>query len=386
MDGQRRRYQSGRRQACSRRALIRLAVQRVVLDTGEVGEFESRPRVKVLVTGGAGYIGASVASACLDAGHTPIILDDLSAGVHAFTSGRQFFAGDVADGAVLAEVFAAHPDIAAVVHCAAQAVVPESVAHPLEYYHSNVAKTVELVEQVARHGCRRVLVSSSAAVYGPAAGPAVSESSPLAPASPYARSKVMVEQVLADAAAAGVLRAIALRYFNPIGADPKLRTGQQAREPGAVLGRLLAAQRGAGPFIIAGTDWPTRDGTGLRDYVHVWDVARAHVRALERFDDVPSRNGFVAVNIGTGAGTTVRELIRAFEAVTGEPLPVCEGPRRPGDVAGAYARVDRADRLLHWHAQLSVSDGIRDTLSWRRVRDAVLNGARRGGAGAAKGA
>ena len=331
--------------------------------------------MKVLVTGGAGYIGASVASACLDAGHMPIILDDLSAGVHAFTAGRPFFAGDVADAAVLAEIFAAHPDIDAVVHCAAQAVVPESVAHPLEYYHSNVAKTVEMVEQLARYGCERVLVSSSAAVYGPTADLAVSESSPLAPASPYARTKVMVEQVLADAAAAGVLRAMALRYFNPIGADPKLRTGQQAREPAAVLGRLLAARRGAGPFVITGTDWPTRDGTGLRDYVHVWDLARAHVRALERFDDVPSPDGFLAVNVGTGAGTTVRELVSAFEAVTGAPLPVREGPRRPGDVAGAYARVDRARQLLHWQAELSVTDAIRDALSWRRVRDTVLAGA-----------
>ncbi|TAM81158.1 MAG: UDP-glucose 4-epimerase GalE [Jatrophihabitans sp.] len=327
--------------------------------------------MKILITGGAGFIGSTIASACLDAGHLPVVVDDLSTGVLPFVAGRVFYCGDIADPALLRRVLAEHPDIAATVHCAAHIVVPESVADPLRYYRNNVAKTVDLLQSLTDGGCRRVLFSSSASIYGRTADFGVDEDCPLEPASPYARTKAMMEQVLADTAATGRVAALSLRYFNPIGADPRLRTGLQIRRPSHALGRLLDAARDGTAFTITGTDWPTRDGSGLRDYIHVWDLARAHVRALERFDVVvPS--GYRALNVGTGTGTTVRELVAAFEQVTGAGLPVREGPPRPGDVAGAYARVGRAQQALGWRAELSITDGIRDALAWLEVRDAVL--------------
>ena len=183
----------------------------------------------------------------------------------------------------------------------------------------------------------------------------------------------MVEQLLADAAAGGAVRALALRYFNPLGADPRLRTGQQVSEHGAVLSRLLAAYYAGTPFTITGTDWPTGDGTAIRDYVHVWDVARAHVAALERFDSVlAGANRFEVLNIGTGRGTTVRELVALFaDAVDGE-LTVTEGPPRPGDALGCYAVVDRIRDRLGWRAELTIGQAIRDALAWDARRAQVL--------------
>jgi UDP-glucose 4-epimerase len=330
-------------------------------------------RVKVLITGGAGFIGSTIASACLDEGHEPIILDDLSTGVASFVRDRPFYRGDIADAALLGRIFDDHPDLAATVHCAAHIVVPESVAEPLHYYRNNVANTVDLLGNLVAHGCRRVLFSSSAAIYGRTADFGVDEDAPVVPNSPYARTKAMMEQVLADTAATGRLRALALRYFNPIGADPRLRTGLQTLAPTHALGRLLEAQRTGTPFTITGTGWPTRDGTGIRDYIHVWDLARAHVRALERFDEVVPA-GYRVLNVGTGTGTTVRELLAAFEAATGYQPAVQEGPPRPGDVAGAFARVERAHQALQWRAELSITDGIRDAIRWLQVREAVLAG------------
>ncbi len=329
--------------------------------------------MKVLVTGGAGFIGSTVASACLDAGITPVVLDDLSAGRREFTAGRSAYIGDVADHRLLDRILDEHPDIAATVHCAARIVVPESVADPLGYYRSNVAKTVELVDHLQARGVDRFVFSSSASIYLPDDDLTVDEDSALAPSSPYARTKAMVEQVLADAAVAYPLRVVSLRYFNPIGADPQLRTGLQSPSPSHALGKLLQAYESGAPFTITGTSWATRDGTGLRDYIHVWDLARAHVAALQRFDQVvPGERGASVVNLGTGRGTTVRELVAAFEAVVGEPIEVVEAHPRPGDVIGCYTRSDRAARLLGWRTELSEADGVRDALAWARRRPEVL--------------
>lgn len=330
--------------------------------------------MKILITGGAGFIGSTVASASIDAGHVPVILDDLSAGAEAFAAGRIFHRGDVADGALLDEIFSVHPDIAAVVHCAAHIVVPESVVDPLQYYRNNVCKTIELVAHLHRLGARRLLFSSSASIYAPGVDFAVDESSMIEPQSPYARTKAIVEQILADAAAAGVIRALSLRYFNPIGADPRLRSGQQRREPTHAMGRLLSSYEQRRPFTVTGTSWPTRDGSGIRDYIHVWDLARAHVAAVERFDRVVTEpSGFQAINVGTGLGTTVRELVRAFEEATGSQLDVRDGPRRPGDVVGAYARVHKAASVLEWRSELSIVDAVRDAMAWSRIKDEVLD-------------
>jgi UDP-glucose 4-epimerase len=326
--------------------------------------------MKVLVTGGAGYIGSTVCSALLDRGIQPVILDNLVTGREQFTEGRVFYQGDIADGALIDEVFSAHPEIGAVIHCAALIVVPESVDNPLRYYRENVSKTVDLLEHLKRNGCSRVLFSSSASMYKPGSDFAVDESSAIEPTSPYARTKFMVEGILGDVAAAGQFRAISLRYFNPIGADPKMRTGLQTRNPSHALGKMIVAWEAGETFTITGVDWPTRDGTGIRDYIHVWDLALAHVQAVVRFDEIlppDGKHGYEAINLGTGNGTTVRELVAAFNAVVGGDLPVAEAPPRLGDAAGAFTRSTRAATRLEWEAQLSIEDGIRHSLEWRTI-------------------
>lgn len=321
--------------------------------------------MKVLVTGGAGYIGSTVATACIEAGMEVVILDDLSRGLRAFGDGRNLYEGDIADAALLDRLLSDHPDIDAVVHCAARIVVPESVADPLGYYDTNVGKTIVLLRRLRDAGIQRIVFSSSASVYQGESGEGVDEAGVLAPSSPYATTKAMVEQILSDAAAAGDFRAIALRYFNPIGADPQLRTGLQNPRPSHALGKIMQAHAEGEPFAITGTDWATRDGSGLRDYIHVWDLALAHVAAVQRFDDVVSADRpYRVINLGTGDGVTVRELVAAFERVTGETLPVVEAARRPGDQAGAFAIVDRAAAELDWRAVRSVDDGVRDALAW----------------------
>ncbi|WP_228479946.1 UDP-glucose 4-epimerase GalE [Microbacterium abyssi] len=321
--------------------------------------------MKALITGGAGYIGSSVATACLEAGIDTVILDDLSTGRRDFGEGRNLYVGDIADRELFELIVDDHPDIDVVVHCAARIVVPESVADPLGYYDSNVGKTITLLHNVRNAGIARVVFSSSAAVYLGEGGGGVDESAPVAPSSPYATTKSMVESILSDAAQAGDIRAIALRYFNPIGADPRLRTGLQSRTPSHALGKIMLAREAGEPFTITGTDWPTRDGSGLRDYIHVWDLALAHVAAMQRFDAVaPASDPFQTINVGTGDGVTVRELVAAFERVTREPMPVVEVDRRPGDQAGAFAIVDRAVEQLEWKSQRSIDDGVRDALAW----------------------
>lgn len=334
--------------------------------------------MKVLIAGGAGFIGSTIASACLDEGLTPIILDNLSTGRPEFARGRAFYQGDIDDAELLDKIFAEHPEIGVVVHCAALIVVPESVAQPLRYYQENVSKSVQFLEHVLRNGCDRFLFSSSAAIYRPGPDLSVDETSPLEPTSPYARTKAVMEYVLEDCARAYPLRVISLRYFNPIGADPRMRTGLQAPQPTHALGKLIDAARSGTAFEVTGTAWPTRDGSGVRDYVHVWDLAQAHVRALTRFDAILPAGGdcrYRAVNLGTGAGTTVRELVSAFESVLGRQVPVREAPARPGDVIGSYTRSDRARTLLGWEPKLSLVDGIRHSIEWSARRGEVLGSA-----------
>jgi UDP-glucose 4-epimerase len=320
--------------------------------------------VKVLVTGGAGYIGSTIASACADVGWTPVILDDLSKGPERFATRHTFFRGSVADGDVVDAVYAAHPDIAAVVHCAARAEVPESTREPLRYYDNNVSGLVAFLGHLQRVGCHRLVFSSSASIYLPGADLAVDEDSPIEPASPYAATKAMGERILADVARLSDLRVLSLRYFNPIGADPQLRTGPYDPDPTHLVGRLMRARRTGETFTLTGTRWPTRDGSAIRDYVHVWDLAQAHVAALRRFDEVTASEPACVVNLGTGSGTTVWEVVRAFGEVTGAALPVGGGPPRPGDVVGSFTRSDKARRLLGWSPERSTADAIRDALAW----------------------
>ena len=323
--------------------------------------------MKILITGGAGYIGATIASACLDAGHTPVILDDLSTGRRAHVTGRIFYCGSIADSDLIRRIVADHSDIEAVIHCAARIIVPESIDDPLGYYDANVADSIRLLRALHYAGLTRIVFSSTAALYAGNDGGGIAEDAPLRPLSPYARSKGMVERVLEDAAGAGELRAISLRYFNPIGVDPSFRSGPTCDRPTHVLGMLQRAAEEGAPFTVTGVDWPTRDGSGLRDFIHVWDLALAHVRAVERFDSVVTSDApYRVLNLGTGAGTTVRELAAMFIDESHAPLRVVDGPRRAGDTAGAYAAVDRAQSLLASNAERTVRDGIRSALEWRR--------------------
>ena len=182
--------------------------------------------------------------------------------------------------------------------------------------------------------------------------------------------------MFADIAAAESLRVLSLRYFNPIGADPKIRTGLQLRRPTHALGKMIQARDEGAPSVITGTDWPTRDGSGIRDYIHVWDLAAAHFAALIRFDALPGP--VTAINLGTGTGTTVRELLDMFNRVSDRPIRAREAGRRLGDTAGAYTRTDRAARLLAWRTKYDVVDGIRYSLQWAAIRDDILRAATAG--------
>lgn len=331
--------------------------------------------MRVLITGGAGYIGSTIASACLDAGIDPVILDNLVTGRREFAEGRVFYEGDISDGPLVDKIFAENPDIEAVIHCAALIVVPDSVADPLGYYRANVAKSLDFVDHLLRNGRNgrsgriRMIFSSSASIYRAGADHTVTEESPLDPQSPYARTKAVCEGMFADIAAGLPIKILSLRYFNPIGADPQMRTGLQLRRPSHALGKMIEAYEERAPFRITGTGWPTSDGTGIRDYIHVWDLAAAHVAALRRFDDLDTD----VINLGTGAGTTVRELAEAFNRVVDLPIELVEAPARPGDVAGAYTRSDRAHRLLGWRARYSIEEGIRHSLEWAGLRDTRLS-------------
>jgi UDP-glucose 4-epimerase len=220
---------------------------------------------------------------------------------------------------------------------------------------------------VLEHGVKRVIFSSTAAVYqGGDGSVGLTEEALLSPLSPYARSKLMFEGILADVCTQAGALAVALRYFNPVGADPAFRSGPYKPDPSHILGKLTKlANAGGGEFTINGNDYPTRDGTPVRDYIHIWDLAQAHLAALE-FLDAPRPPGCTVINVGSGSGVTVGEFVDAFKVVTNLPLAVRVGDRRPGDNAGAYANTTRAAELLNWTPRLSLHQGIHDALEWEQ--------------------
>jgi UDP-glucose 4-epimerase len=334
--------------------------------------------MKVLVTGGAGYIGSTVCSALIDRGHQPVILDSLVTGRSEFVKERCFYHGDIADNTIIEKIFTEHPDIKHCIHFAALIQVPESVEKPFEYYYENVAKSLLLFKNLHRLDCPNVIFSSSASIYDDVPGFMVTEGAPLNPRSPYARTKYMMEMILKDFCTAYGMHGVALRYFNPIGADPQMRSGIHAQFPSHVLGKLVDVALGKEPvFKITGVDWDTRDGSGIRDYIHIWDLAMAHVKALEKFSSIFSTAAaqtlpYVVINLGSGNGVTVKELVAAFEKVYGQVIYKVEAPPRDGDVAGAYANADRAAQLLDWRTELSIEDGIASALKWGELRKTIL--------------
>ena len=312
----------------------------------------------VLVTGGAGYIGSHMALALLDRGEGVVVLDNLVTGVRAQVPAQATFVeGDIADEDLVTRVLA-EQNIQAIVHFAGSVVVPESVADPLKYYGNNTAATRNLLDAAVRAGIEQFIFSSTAAVYGITDAPLVDEDAPKEPPSPYGRSKLMTEWMLADLSAATALRYVVLRYFNVAGADPLGRTGQST--PGAthLIKRACQAALGRVPKLgIFGSDFPTRDGTGVRDYIHVTDLIGAHLLALDHL-----RGGGVSetFNCGYGSGFSVLEVIDAIERVTGITVPAERQPRRPGDPPMIVADSSKLKAALGWQPQYASLDTIVD--------------------------
>jgi len=301
--------------------------------------------VKVLVTGGAGYIGSHVVKALGEKGCDVLTYDNLSTGHRSSVLYGRLVVGDLKEKEKLEEVFADwRPEV--VMHFAAHVVVPESVKDPLKYYLNNAANAMNLIEVSVRFGVKGFVFSSTAAVYGIPDEIPVKESSPLRPINPYGSSKVMVEQVLADASRAYGLRYVSLRYFNVAGADPQARIGQLSPEPTHLITRALKAATGELSHLeIYGTDYPTPDGTCIRDWIHVEDLAQAHLLAMDHLLEQGSSRVY---NCGYGHGFSVREVVREAKRVTGIDFPVIEGSRREGDPPVLVADPSRIKGELGW--------------------------------------
>jgi UDP-glucose 4-epimerase len=322
---------------------------------------------KILITGGAGYIGSHVVKALGERGHELLVYDNLSTGNRNAVLYGAFVLGDLADAALLRKTIKEFkPD--AVVHFAASIVVPESVRNPLKYYRNNTANALNLIEACVAGGVPGLLFSSTAAVYGIPETGQVDEQSALRPINPYGSSKLMVEQILRDTAAAHeAFRYVALRYFNVAGADGQGRIGQAYKESTHLITRALKTAKGEFPVLeIFGTDYPTPDGTCIRDYIHVDDLAEAHVAAL---DHLSRSGGSEIFNCGYGHGYSVREVIGAAKKVTGVDFPVVESGRRDGDPPALVAGSDKIRALLGWtprHDDLEYI--IRTAWDWEKKR------------------
>ncbi|HEX2616794.1 MAG TPA: UDP-glucose 4-epimerase GalE [Flavobacteriales bacterium] len=343
---------------------------------------------KVLVTGGAGFIGAHTCVELLAAGHVPVIVDDLRNSHERIMDGIARITGqrvalhriDCTDAAALERVFAAEEPFTGAIHFAAYKSVNESVAEPLKYYANNVGSLLALLDVAARHDLRRIVFSSSCTVYGQAQMLPVDETAPADNAtSPYGYTKVVCEHVLQDAKRSDDRWNVAiLRYFNPVGAHPSGLIGEL---PVGVPNNLVpyVVQTAAGlrqVLTIHGNDYDTPDGTCLRDYIHVMDLARAHVKALELTGTRTSATCEV-VNLGTGTAASVKEVVDTFERETGVKVPVVIGPRRPGDVPAVYADTTKSRRVLDWSCQFTLADALRHAWQWQRtLADTAAEGGR----------
>jgi UDP-glucose 4-epimerase len=327
----------------------------------------------LLVTGAAGYIGSHTAVALLEAGHDVVSLDNYSnSSPRALErvqriAGRPLAAveGDVRDPQLLAALFSRHA-FDGVIHFAALKAVGESVAKPLEYYANNVGGTIALLRAMQAAQVRRFVFSSSATVYGAPDALPISEDAPIRTTNPYGATKAMVEQALRDLAAADERWSIvSLRYFNPIGAHPSGAIGEDPHDvPNNLFPFICQVAGGRRERLsVFGGDWPTPDGTGVRDYLHVVDLAAGHLRA---FEFAQRQAGFIAINLGTGRGVSVLALVGAFETATGRPVPYTIAARRPGDIAACWADPTLAARLLGWRAERSVEQACADGWRWQQ--------------------
>ena len=328
--------------------------------------------MRVLVTGGAGYIGSHTCVEMLGSGHELIVVDNLCNSkeeslrrVRALT-GRDFgfVQADLRDRAALDGIFAAQP-IDAVIHFAGLKAVGESVQFPLEYYDNNVSGTITLCRAMAAAGVKNIVFSSSATVYGDPASVPIREPFPLSATNPYGRSKLFIEEILRDLHVADpAWNVVLLRYFNPVGAHPSGRIGE---DPNGIPNNLMpfVAQVAIGKrprLLVFGNDYPTPDGTGVRDYIHVVDLARGHLAALNRLNDHP---GAMVYNLGTGRGYSVLEMVAAFERASGRPIPYEIVARRPGDIATCYADPAKARDELGWQAEFDIDAMVSDAWRWQ---------------------
>jgi UDP-glucose 4-epimerase len=321
-------------------------------------------RDSILVTGGAGYIGSHVVLQLMEAGERVVVLDDLSAGFRDAVIGAELVVGNVGDRALVSKVFEQN-QIDTVMHFAARTIVPESVADPLRYYGNNTCATRNLLECCGSAGVRQIVFSSTAAVYGIPDGGVASEETPTAPINPYGTSKLMSEWMLRDLAAAGGPRYVALRYFNVAGCDPKGRIGQSTKNATLLVKVACEAALGKRPRLsIFGTDYDTPDGTGVRDYIHVDDLARAHLDALAYLRD---GGASTTLNCGYGHGYSVREVLEAVGRAHGTAVPFVEEPRRAGDPPSLIAVSDRIRTTLRWTPRHDDLDFIaRTALAWEK--------------------
>ena len=319
---------------------------------------------KILVTGGAGYIGSHVVRQLGAAGESVITLDNLSTGFEAAVTSGDFVAGDTGDAELLDRIFAAN-DIDTIMHFAAHTIVPESVADPLKYYRNNTASSRTLLEAATKHGVKTIVFSSTAAVYGIPEGGLASEDSPTQPINPYGTSKLMTEWMLRDLAAAGGPRYVALRYFNVAGCEPTGTIGQSTPKATLLVKVACEAATGRRPRVaIYGTDYPTTDGTGLRDYIHVEDLASAHLMSL---DYLRNDGESTTLNCGYGHGYSVRQLLSAVEKAAGHRLNIVEEARRAGDPPALVADARRIRSLFGWKPRFDSLEAIVETsLAWEK--------------------
>jgi UDP-glucose-4-epimerase GalE len=318
----------------------------------------------ILVTGGAGYVGAHTCKALHRAGYTPVVFDNLSTGHKSFVCWGPLIPGDIRDVDAVRHAIKAY-QIEAVLHFAASAYVGESVSNPQKYYDNNVAGSLSLLQAMREEGCHRIVFSSSCAIYGEPETSPIAETTPKNPVNPYGASKAMVERILCDYQKAYELRAIALRYFNASGADPESELGELRDPETHLIPRAMMAIQGyIDDFAVFGNDYPTPDGTAIRDYIHVSDLAEAHVAAVKRL--LAGGDGG-AFNLGTGRGYSVQEVLEAITAETSAPLPVSIGPRREGDPAVLVADASLSRRELGFtprHSDLKTI--IKTAWAWHR--------------------